>query len=34
VKQLKEEIERLTGEVKGERDLRHRYEDLVSRGRK
>jgi len=34
VKRLKEEIERLTGEVKGERDLRHRYEDLVSRGGK
>ena len=34
MKRLKEEAERLTQQLKAERDLRHRYEDLVSRGKK
>jgi uncharacterized protein HemX len=34
MKHLKEEVERLTKQLNVERDLRHRYEDLVSRGRK
>jgi uncharacterized protein HemX len=34
LKRLKEEVERLNEQVKAERELRHRYEDLASRGRK
>lgn len=34
VKRLKEEVERLTEQLTAERDLRHRYEDLASRGQK
>jgi len=34
MKRLKEEVERLTEQLRAERDLRHRYEDLVSRGQK
>ena len=34
MKRLKGELERLTEQLKTERDLRHRYEDLVSKGRK
>jgi len=34
MKRLKDEVERLTEQLKAERDLRHRYEDLASRGQK
>jgi ubiquinone biosynthesis protein UbiJ len=34
IQRLKEEVERLTAQLRAERDLRHRDEDLASRGQK